>query len=111
MTDTPLKRYETRNKEDTVFLSFIATSDTTFDFDVWNNVPDTMMADEYAEWLEPFHQIYMGTLHRLSLKRGLLVGSNVELRDPHSRFWFQVVYLGKEPETRTSSFMIRSLRV
>ena len=111
MTDTLLKRYENRNKEDTVFLSFSPTSDTTFTFNVWNNVPDTMMADEYAEWLEPFHQIYMGTIHRLSAKRGLVVGSNIEIRGPHSKFWFQVVYLGKEPETRTSSFMVRSKRV
>lgn len=111
MSKEPKARYETRNQEDTVFLSFKGISETTFDFNVWNNVPGSMPADEYAEWLEPFHQVFMGTVHRLSSKRGLVVGSNIELRDPHCKFWFQVVYLGKEPETRTSSFMIRSLRV
>jgi hypothetical protein len=121
MSKESITRYEKRNQEDTVFLSFkgtchlgpekARTSDITFDFNVWNNIPGTMPADEYAEWLEPFHQVFMGSVHRLSTKRGLVVGSNIELRDPHCKFWFQVVYLGKEPETRTSSFMIRSLRV
>lgn len=111
MAKEAIKRYETRNTEDTVFLSFKGTSETTFDFNVWNNVPGSMRADEYAEWLEPFHQVFMGSVHRLSTKRGLVVGSNIELRDPHCKFWFQVVYLGKEPETRTSSFMICSKRV
>ena len=111
MSKDAMTRYEKRNKEDTVFMSFKATSDTTFDFNVGSNSPGYMPADEYAEWLEPFHQVFMRAVHRLSEKRGLIVGSNIELRDPHCKFWFQVVYLGKEPETRTSSFMIRSVRV
>ena len=111
MAKEAIKRYEVRNTEDTIFLSFKGTSETTFDFNVWNNVPCSMPADEYAEWLEPFHQVFMGSVNRLSSKRGLVVGSNIELRDPHCKFWFQVVYLGKEPETRKSSFMICSKRV
>ena len=111
MSKDAMTRYEKRNIEDTVFLSFKPTSDTTFDFNVWSNIPGYMPADEYAEWLEPFHQVFMRAVHRLSEKRGLIVGSNIELRDPHYKFWFQVVYLGKEPETRTSSFMVCSKRV
>ena len=42
MSKDAMTRYEKRNKEDTVFMSFKATSDTTFDFNVWSNIPGGM---------------------------------------------------------------------
>lgn len=108
-------RYAKRNKEDTILLSFERHDDVTFNYTIWNKIPGFIHADEYDEWILPFHQIFMKTIHRLAGLKGLVVGSNIDIMGPNCYpFWFQVIYLGVDDGvsyTKTlGSFMVRSIK-